>query len=414
MSAQRLTVVGINYAPEISGIPPYTTALAEHCADAGMGVTVVTAFPHYPQWKRYADYSGLTMTEEISGVQVRRRWHYIPASPRGLKRLVSELTFGVTSTLARWKSPDTVVVVSPALFGATISMARAALRRGRTAVWVQDLYSQGMQETGEGSGAVVRIAGALEGWTLRRADAVVAIHDAMASRMVESLGVDRERITVIPNWTHIRASTATRSEAREALGWDPDAFIALHAGNMGSKQGLDNIVEAARLADARAGSVEFVMLGDGGERSRLEAASAGMTSIRFVDPLPGDSFPLALAAADVLLVNELPGIREMAAPSKLTSYFAAGRPVAAAVSADGIVSQIMAKAGAGPVVTNEEPHALLEALETLRNDEGARTAFGAAAREYWRSNLSADSALAAWQNVISNADRNAPAAHQEP
>ena len=50
---------------------------------------------------------------------------------------------------------------------------------------------------------------------------------------------------------------------------------------------------------------------------RLEAMSAGLSTVTFLDPLPEAEFQQALSAADVLLVNEHAGLREMAVPSKM-------------------------------------------------------------------------------------------------
>jgi glycosyltransferase involved in cell wall biosynthesis len=282
-------------------------------------------------------------------------------------------------------------------------MARIVLsRRARPAVWVQDLYSQGMEETGEGAGLAARIARVVEKWTLRRAGAVVAIHTAMAARIQEDLGVNPQRIHVIPNWTHITAANVDTATARRALGWPQEEFIVLHAGNQGRKQGLGNVVEAARLSDSASLGVVFVLLGDGAERATLEAAATDVQSIRFIDPLSSEQFPLALAAADVLLVNELPGVKEMAVPSKLTSYFAAGKPVIAASEPDGIVGAIMATAKAGPVAGTGDPKALLKAVVALREDPDAAAAAGSGARDYWTHHLSAEAALTAWSAVIDN------------
>src|SRR5690606_33378551 len=136
-------------------------------------------------------------------------------------------------------------------------------------------------------------------------------------------------------------------------------LVVLHAGNQGAKQGLENVVEAARAADAQGAPVRFVLLGDGSRRAALQAAASGIRSIQLVDPLPEDRFPAALAAADVLLVNELAGLAEMSVPSKLTSYFDAGRAVLAATSAGSTTAHEIQASGAGVRVDAEDPQALL-------------------------------------------------------
>ncbi len=48
LTGRRITVVGINYAPEPSGIAPYTTALARALSEAGAAVHVITGLPQLP------------------------------------------------------------------------------------------------------------------------------------------------------------------------------------------------------------------------------------------------------------------------------------------------------------------------------------------------------------------------------
>ena len=392
----QITILGLNYAPEPTGNAPYTTALAEHLAALGASVHVVTTFPHYPQWERQAGLEGRRLVASENGVDVLRVAHYVPRPPRGLRRLRSELSFGVRAATAPWHRPDVVVLVSPALFASAKAMVRAVLGRHRRVVWVQDLYYQGMAETGEGSGFAARIAKATERWTLRRSHVVVAIHEAMAERIADDLGVPADKIRTIPNWTHIVPSVLSRTQARRALGWEQEGFIALHAGNMGLKQGLENVVAAARLADALAEPPRFVLLGDGAERERLGVLGAGVSSLAFVDPLPEEHFPLALAAADVLLVNELPGVREMAVPSKLTSYLATGRPIVAAGEPNGVVARVLSDSGAGTSVSSGDPAALLEAVLAHRANPVASALEAEAGTAHWREHLSADAAFRAW------------------
>ena len=52
----EVVIVGLHYAPEHSGNAPYTTGLARHLAAAGLGVTAVVGYPHYPQWRVYPGY----------------------------------------------------------------------------------------------------------------------------------------------------------------------------------------------------------------------------------------------------------------------------------------------------------------------------------------------------------------------
>src|SRR5690606_38384852 len=119
------------YAPETTGIAPYTTSLAEGLAARGHRVTVVTAHPHYPEWRIRDGYGAWSAREEQGGASVHRVRHYVPRKPRGVRRLLSELTLGLRFLAAPWHQPDVVLLVSPALFASGAALLRARWSRRR-------------------------------------------------------------------------------------------------------------------------------------------------------------------------------------------------------------------------------------------------------------------------------------------
>ncbi|WP_333473310.1 glycosyltransferase family 4 protein [Lolliginicoccus lacisalsi] len=392
----RILLLGLHYAPEQSGNGPYTAGLAAALAARGHHVTVRTGYPHYPAWRITEGYAGRRMTEHLDGVTVERFRPHIPDPLDPLDRARMEASFGLASSLGRWHRPDVILCVSPALLATAVNVARARAtpRRPAIGVWVQDLYGLGARETGTGGGRAARALGAIEARTLRSADGVAAIHQRMRDHMVRDLGVDGDRVRVIRNWTHlVPMELPPRSEARAELGWDPGEIIALHAGNMGAKQGLDNVIEAARAALRTAPRLRFVLLGDGNQRPRLEQLAEGMPNVTFVRPLPERGFRLAMAAADVLVLNELPGLSDMAVPSKLTSYFTTGRPVVAATDAASVTADEIRASAAGIQVDPTDPAALARAIVELATDARRASSLGKAGQEFCRRELSQEHAI---------------------
>lgn len=399
----RVSIFALNFPPESTGIAPYTGSLAGGLTAAGFDVTAQVAHPHYPKWKIHDGYGGWTREERAEGVRVRRLLHYIPLRPRGLRRLLSEVTFGCRLVLSRWDSPRVVISVSPPLF-ATILVAvrlRLTLRRPRFIVWVQDLYSLGLKETAEGGEFVQRIARWAEWLTIRIADQVVVIHQSFANYLENDLGVSPSKIEVIRNWTHLpTVPEIDGSEAKERLGWTRYSYLAIHTGNMGVKQGLDNIVEAARLADMQGTDIQFILVGDGPERKKLEEGGSGISRLAFVDSLDANDYRLALAAADVLLINEKPGVSGMAVPSKLTAYFDAGRPIVAATDPNGIVASEVTETHTGLVVTSGNPAALLDAVQKICREPQLAALYGMNGRRHRLATLDERLALARWQKLV--------------
>ncbi|SDO27250.1 Glycosyltransferase involved in cell wall bisynthesis [Cryobacterium flavum] len=389
-------MIGLNYLPERTGIAPYTSALAGGLQARGMKVDVFSAHPHYPEWRIHPGFGSWTTHDTVGGVPVRRLRHYVPARPSGVKRLLSEISFGLRLVFSRWDKPDVVVMVSPALFASAIATLRIRLGWHKPVinVWLQDIYSLGMTETGMGGGLVARIVTWVETKTLKAAAGVVVIHTRFADYVSDKLGVDANRVEVVRNWTHFdSAPVANVRTIRSAHGWGADESVVLHAGNMGVKQGLENVVNAARLADEHHLPLRFVLLGNGSQRDELRTLAEGIERLDFIDSLEDAEFQGALSAADILLVNEKPGVAEMAVPSKLTSYFNAGRPVIAATDLTGITADEIAAANAGLIVQAGDAQAMVDAAMSLAGDPTAAARLGANGLQYRNEVLGEDAAI---------------------
>lgn len=399
----RVSILSLHFPPEPTGNAPYTGALASGLRERGMLVRALTAHPHYPEWRFRPGTGQWTHREDLDGVSVARFRHYLPSIPQGINRLVSESSFGARLLFARWGRPDAVILVSPALFSTAFAMVRARLgfRRPPVIVWVQDLYTLGITETGSGSAIVARAMRWVESRTLRSATKVVVIHSRFASFAIEQLGVDPTRIEVVRNWTHLASvPEASVEKVRNLHKWKEGETVVLHAGNMGAKQGLENVIAAARLADAQGLPLRFVLLGDGNQRAALELAAVGIERIEFLDSLGDESFQHALMAADVLLVNEKVGVSEMSVPSKLTSYFNSGRPVIAATEPVGVTASEIEASSGGLVVHSGNPQALLDACMQLRNDPRAAAELGLNGQRYRTSILAETAAIDRYAELI--------------
>lgn len=256
---------------------------------------------------------------------------------------------------------------------------------------------------GAQSNPAARLVRAMESFTVRMADSVAVIHEGFADDLATNLGADLGTIRTLRNWTHVSEPDPLSSKAfRASRGWADDEIVILHAGNMGTKQGLENVIAAARIAGRQDAAVRFVLMGDGHRRSHLQSLGANVPCLEFVDPVPDADFPAALGAADVLLVNELPGVAQMAMPSKLTSYFVAGKPVLAATDANGFTAREIALSRAGVRIAAGDPDALVREALRIGSDHDLARSLGEAGRSYCRSALSAASALDRYEDWISN------------
>ena len=410
LAGRHVVVVGINFAPEPTGIAPYTTALVSHLAAHARAVTVLTGVPHYPGWQVPSPYrQRLRSLEQLvrphrQPVVVHRLRHYVPRRQTAATRAAYEASFWAQLSAMRLRRrPDLVLAVTPAVGGA-LAASRLARRHGvPLVVVVQDLMARAAGQSGiAGGGLVTGLTARIERAALAGATRVAVVSEAFRPQVV-AYGVPESRVSVLPNWAHVEPSALSRDDARRALGWPAAPFTLVHTGNIGLKQDLGNLVAAARWCPDAAG-VRFVVVGDGSQRTAVAATATGLRHVSFVDPLPDSHYPLALAAADVLVVNERPSVGDMSLPSKLTSYLVAGRPVLAAVSPGGATARELARTGgAALVVPPGDPAALAGAVRELRDDPERRARMSAAAAAYARRELGQETAMRRLDTLLEGA-----------
>jgi glycosyltransferase involved in cell wall biosynthesis len=389
------------YWPEVAGSAPYLTGLAEFLAGRGHEVVVATGFAHYPDWKSSAGHR-LAQREVRRDVQIRRRWHYVPRVQTAAHRAAYELSlllFGLTALPWRWK-PHVVVGTCPSLAGGALAAAAARTHRVPYGLVFQDLVGQAAEQSGVAGGArVARFVRGAELGLARHANGVAIVAEGFRPYL-EQGGVSPELIYRLRNWTRRLEPDERVEETRRRLGWGPDDFVCVHGGNAGHKQGLDNLLDTASLlGDER---VKIVLVGGGNDLERLRdsAHERSLANVEFVGPQAAGAWDAVLQAADVLLVNQRASVTDMSLPSKLTSYFAAGRPVVGAVREDSETAREIDSADAGVVVPPADPARLRDAILELRNDPDRAQRLGVNGKAYAESVLSAGTALAHYEDFV--------------
>lgn len=382
----KILLYGINFSPELTGIGKYTGEMAAWLAKAGHDVRVVTAPPYYPDWKVDERYSAVRYGHEIwNDVRVWRAPLWVPARPSGIKRLLHLASFALSSLplMMRqllWK-PDVVWVVEPPLFCAPTALCVARLTGARAWLHVQDYEVDAAFALGLLQGGLARrFVTGLERWLMRRFDKVSTISESMIDRAAAK-GVEVDRIAYFPNWIDLARiyPIAKPSGYRATLGISADTVVALYSGNMGGKQGLEIMAEAARLL-SDSPNLLFVFCGNGAGKADLEHLAKGLTNVRFLNLQPVERFNDLLGLADIHLLPQRADAADLVMPSKLTGMLASGRAVVATAGGDTELGR--AVSGCGLVTAPGDAAAFAEAIRALANDPAHRKALGMAGRRY--------------------------------
>lgn len=389
----KILVYGLNFAPEPTGCGRFTGEMAAWLASRGHAVRVVTAPPYYPAWKVADGYSGWRWRRERwRGVDVVRCPLYVPRTASGPRRIAHLATFAASSAVpVEWSGllwrPEVVFVVEPTAFAAPAGLAAARLAGALSWLQVQDFEFDAALDLGFLSRALARPVRACERWLLRRFGVVSTISPRMMDRLAHK-GVSPVRAVLFPDWVdaHRIRPDADGDGFRAEAGIEPGAVVALYSGNIGAKQGIEQIVSAARTVAAHRREsdppVRFVVAGAGAGRDALERAvrdhGPGKDAPRLLPLQPEEKLPALLAMADVHLLPQRAEAADLVMPSKLGGMLASGRPVVAAAAPGTQIAQAVAPCG--KVVAPADGAAMGAAVLALARDRGARLRLGRAAR----------------------------------
>lgn len=408
----RLLIHGMNYAPELLGIGRYTGELGAYLASRGHQVTVLTAAPYYPQWRVREDYRPQRWRREWrDGVEVLRAPQYVPGRVSGLGRLLQECSFGASclywwSTCLLQRPWDAMVAVCPPMTSGLVPGLLARRLAVPLVIHVQDLQLDAARELG-----ILRQPLLLAGLTwlelhlFRQARAVTTISRSMAARLAAK-GVPPARLQVLPNWADLdKVRPGPRLNAlRRELGLTSETVV-LYAGNLGEKQGLEVILEAAALTRGKP-SIRYLVAGEGAARDRikLRAQDLGLDNLTFLPLQSNSRLPLLLAAADLHLVVQRQKAADLVMPSKLTNIMAAGRPFIATAGEATELARVTTESRAGLVVPPEDGRALAQAVLGLAGDPGARKEMGVRARRYAEAFWDRERILRQWEELLRGFD----------
>ncbi|RUY28917.1 glycosyltransferase WbuB [Mesorhizobium sp. M7A.F.Ca.US.001.04.1.1] len=385
----RVLVVSQHFWPETFRI----NEVVESLRSCGCDVEVLAGQPNYPHGQIFEGYRALGAGTQIhpSGYLI----HRVPVATRGrgggLRRVLNYLSFVASGSiigpyLTRSKRYDIVFVYanSPILQG----LVGAAFRQFKGAahvIWVQDLWPDNLEETGfVRSRQVLAAVETVTRFIYQRSDLILAQSRGFIAK-IRNVAGDAVPIAYHPNpgdldlTEHISATVSPLDLSR--------GFNVVFAGNLGSAQALETILDAA--TSIKDPEVKIVLVGSGSrsEWLRAEIERLALTNVMLVGRFSPEKMPGIFSQASALLVtlNRAKGLA-LTVPSKIPTYLAAGRPILACL--DGEAADIIRDAKAGLTVPAEDSIALAQAIMQLKGlPAEAREAMGTAGRAFFNQHF---------------------------
>lgn len=359
--------------------------LGRKLVEWGGQFSVVSSSLDYLTGSKIIGTHGLVTAQMVDGVRILRAYTY-PSLHRSYSwRVLSFLSFMLTSLWAALKTPapDVVMGTSPPIFQCLSALVVSLLRRRPFLLEVRDLWPEFAIDIGLlRNKALIRLSRWLEGFLYRRARHIIVNSPAYRDYLIGKQ-VPAGKITVIANGVdpEMFDPCADGQSVREEFGLG-GKFVVVYAGALGMANDVDTLLRAAARLGGD-GRVHFLLVGDGKERARLEAwaQEQGLKNVTFTGSRPKRDMPAFLAAADagVAILKPIP-MFNTTYPNKVFDYMAAGRPTVLAI--DGVIRQVMEAANGGVFVEPGDDRALADAVASLAADPQRARAMGSSARDH--------------------------------
>ncbi len=273
---------------------------------------------------------------------------------------------------------DAVAAMTDPPFQGIVGAIVAMLKRKPYIYNIRDVYpDMALGGSIVAPGRIVRIWEKLHRWALCRATRVIVLGEDMRTRVVAK-GVEPSRVLIVRDGTDILPPLPTPDPEVVSAIRGNSSFVLVHAGNLGFYGAWNTLVTAARLLAGD--GVGLVFVGDGAQRSQIEAAAEGSGNIRFLEFFPASKIPSVLAAADAHVLTVKRGLEGVVVPSKMYGILAAGKPIVAVAPKETDAVSLGIQRGFAVAADPDRPGEVVNAVRALVSDPNKLKAMGEAAR----------------------------------
>jgi colanic acid biosynthesis glycosyl transferase WcaI len=404
----NIIIYGINFSPELVGIGKYTGEMAEWLAQ-NHNLTIITAPKYYPEWKLDQSFRRWWyQSQDFNGNKIYRCPIWVPKKPTGLKRILHLLSFSITSLpillLSVFRKPDIIIAIAPPFTSTPLIILSSWMAGFKRILHIQDFeidaaFTLGLLNNSYLNRFLLRI----EKWILRKFDLVSTISPLMQNNLIKKIGTDTNTY-LFPNWvdTELIKPIANTKYLRNELDLPSDSPIGLYSGNIGFKQGLENVLLTAEQFQKEGKNLLFLIVGDGAAKESLMdyARSKQLNNVMFKVVQPIDIFLKILATADMHLVMQNSSIADYVMPSKLAAILSSGGYSIITADDDTQLGKLVKEFHIGKLVKPDSAPDLFEALVAFLDNNAQHDYIRKNARDYAVEHLSKNKILENFENRI--------------
>ncbi len=391
----KILLISAYFPPDTGSAANLFCDLGKKLGQKGHSVTVLTSFPSYHVTGDVKCYKGKKfIREEIDGLKIIRV--KVPQFPRYIPAMRAMWQFAMahrfSHAVKKMDMHDIALIYSPPL---PLGFTGASLTRKTGCPFilnVQDLFPQSAIDLKIlKNGFLISFFEYLERKIYSYARHIT-VHSQGNRDHVVKRGVDREKVTIIPNWINTDYLQPGKEINSFACKYGlQNKFIVSFAGVIGYSQDVDVILDSADLLRTKK-DVLFLIVGDGVEKGRLmkKAERMELDSVKFLPMQPREAYSQVLNTSNVCLSTLHKEVLTPVVPSKILSIMAAGKPLIACMNQSGDAPRLIKEAKCGFVLPAGDFRSLAEKVVCLYGSSRLCDEFGTNGLRYCHNNFSVD------------------------
>lgn len=323
----KILVICQYYYPE----PFRITDICECLVKKGHDVTVVTGTPNYPMGEIYNGYeNGKNCDEVLNGVKVHR-CITAPRKTGTLNRLKNYFSYPIASKkYVKTLSDDFDVVFVNQL--SPVMMAEAGIyykkkHNKKIVLYCMDLWPESLCVGGIRKNSLIYKAFKIISKRVYSiSDEILITSRSFKTYLKDMFGIDDEKIIYLPQYAEEQFLTLKESKQGKN-------FNLLFAGNIGTAQSVETIIDAAKILIHE--NICFHIVGDGVELDYLKKRAKDLSNVIFYGRKPLEEMPEYYKMADAMLVTLIDDpVISLTLPGKVQTYMAAGKPIIGSINGE--------------------------------------------------------------------------------
>ena len=395
----KLLILTQYFPPEVGAPQNRLYELALRLRSKGIDISVLTAMPNYPQMVVHKEYKGKCYCkEDMNGLKIHRSWIYVSNSKSIIPRLLNYFSFVFSSLwfgLFKIKKQDVLLVESPPLFLGITAYLLSRAKGAKMIFNVSDLWPESAEKLDIISNkTLLSMATKLEEFCYRKSALITGQTQGIV-RNIQSR-FPNKRVYWLKNGVDIKFYDVNKTQSesnawRKANGYSEEDFILFYGGIIGHAQGLDIILNAAKILEDKP-KIKFVMLGSGPEKERLLALKEELklNNLEFYDAVPKTKMQEIIMDMNATIVPlKKLDLFKGAIPSKIFENLALKKPII--LGLEGEAKELFIDEGnCGLAFEPENTEDLVKQILTLYNNPELSKQLGENGLKYASENFNRD------------------------